>query len=91
MCSSPKGSTTRRWQVNKSEYSRSEHNEYATMVERASAVYDKIEKEKTEKRLAMSRQQSSIGDKQRDVADSIDKSHSNVFSRIKIFLSKSIL
>ena len=91
MCSSPKGSEKKRRQVKKSEYSRSDREEYATMVERASAVYDRIEQEKADRRLAMSLQQSSISDRQEDVSDSIDKSHSNALSRIKAFLSKSIL
>ena len=46
MCSSPKGSTTRRQYAKKSEFSRSEYEEYARMVRRASAVYDNIEQKK---------------------------------------------
>ena len=46
MCSSHKGSTTRRRYTKKSSFSRSEYEEYASMVRRASAVYDKIEQKK---------------------------------------------
>lgn len=50
MCSSPKGSTARSRHRKKSELSCLEYEDYARMLRRASAVYDRIEQEKAERR-----------------------------------------
>ena len=49
MCSSPKGSSQCFRQTKRKEFSRSEYEEQARMMRRASAVYDRIEKEKMQK------------------------------------------
>jgi hypothetical protein len=55
MCSSPRGSTTTRRYAKKT-LSRSEYEEYASMVRRSSAIYDRIEKEKAQKRKLIANQ-----------------------------------
>jgi len=57
MCSSPKGSGQCFRQTKRKEVSRSEYQEYASMIQRASAVYDRIEQEKAEKRLLLANQE----------------------------------
>lgn len=48
MCSSPKGSYQRLRQAKRKEVTRSDYEKYASMIERASVVYDRIEQEKVE-------------------------------------------
>jgi len=86
MCSSPKGSTTRRRHAKRSEFSQLEYEDYARMVQRASAVYDRIEQEKAEKRQLVASQQSLPDNKQKDVLKAEGKTLSSVFSGIKAFL-----
>lgn len=90
MCSSPKGSATRRRHSKKSEFSRSEYEEYARMLRRASAVYDRIEQEKAERRQGIAGQKLELIDSQKDVSKAKDKSQSSVFSCIKAFLLKPV-
>jgi hypothetical protein len=90
MCSSPKGSTTRRRHTKKSEFSRSEYEEYACMVRRASAVYDRIEQKKAERRQVIASKKSAISDKQRELLKDEDNSPSSMFSGIKAFLLKPV-
>ncbi|MFK5948999.1 MAG: hypothetical protein QM500_09565 [Methylococcales bacterium] len=56
MCSSPKGSSQCFRHSKKKEFSRADYDEYASMVERASAVYDRIEREKAEKRELLAKE-----------------------------------
>ncbi|MCF6250956.1 MAG: hypothetical protein L3J75_06770 [Methylococcaceae bacterium] len=90
MCSSPKGSTTRRRHVKKSEFSRSEYEEYARMVRKASAVYDRIEQEKVEKTQVSASQQSTITSNKKDVLKNEDRVLVTVFSGIKAFLLRPV-
>lgn len=85
MCSSPKGSTTRRRHAKKSEFNRSEYEEYARMVRKASAVYDRIEQKKAERAQVIASQKSTITDNKKDVLKNKDKAPSTVFSDIKAF------
>ncbi len=90
MCSSPKGSTTRRRHVKKSEFSHSEYEEYARMVRKASAVYDRIEQEKAEKTQVSASQQSTITDNKKDILKNEDRVLVTVFSGIKAFLLRPV-
>jgi hypothetical protein len=90
MCSSPKGSTTRRRHVKKSEFSRSEYEEYARMVRKASAVYDRIEQEKSERAQVIASQKFTIADNKRVVLKNEDKVPVTFVSGIKAFLLRPV-
>jgi hypothetical protein len=90
MCSSPKGLTTRRRHVKKREFSRSEYEEYARMVRKSSAVYDRIEQEKAEKAQVIASQKSTIKDNKKDDLKCEDSVPVTFFSGIKAFLLRPV-
>ena len=89
MCSSPKGSGQCFRQHRKKEFSRSEHEEHANMMRRASAVYDRIEQEKEEKRQVIASQQLEFNNK-KDKLKQEDKVQIGVFTGIKAFLLQPV-
>jgi len=90
MCSSPKGSSLCFRHTKRKEESRSEYQEYATMVERASAVYDRIEQEKAEKRLLLASQKPSNDIEQTPGLKDQDNVKTRVLSAIKNFLLQPV-
>ena len=88
MCSSPRGSSTRRRHIKKNAFTRLKYEEYSSMMRRASAVYDKIEQEKAKRRQFIASQQPVITKKQNNVSKDEDKNQSNVFSGIKLFFRR---
>lgn len=88
MCSSPKGSTTRQRQTKSKQYTQSDYQEYSTMVERASAVYDRIEKDKAERKDVLASQDEVITNSPVESLASQDNSQLKFFSKIKYFFLK---
>ena len=89
MCSSPKGSSQCFRQNKRREFSRSEHEEHANMMRRASAVYDRIEQEKAEKRQVIASQQLEFNNKKDNLKEE-DKVQVGLFSGIKAFLLQPV-
>ena len=89
MCSSPKGSSQCFRQHRKKEFSRSEHEEHVSMMRRASAVYDRIEQEKAEKRQVIASQQLEFNNKKDNLKEE-DKVKVGVFTGIKAFLLQPV-
>ena len=86
MCSSPKGSSQCFRQTKKKEFSHSEYEEHASMMRRASAVYDRIEKEKAERRQAIANQQTEVEVEIKNVLKDEGNVQSSRFLSIKTFL-----
>ena len=85
MCSSPKGSTQCFRQTKRKEFSRSEYEEHARMMRRASAVYDRIEQEKAERRQAIANQKAVYVMEDKQPLKNRDKVQVGLFSGIKNF------
>jgi len=90
MCSSPKGSRQSLRQTKRKELSRSDYQEYASMVERASAVYDRIEQEKAEKRRLMANQTTTKNTEEKPLLKQQDNAQTRVLSVIKNFLLQAV-
>ena len=89
MCSSPKGSGKCFKQTKRKESSPLEYEEYASMMRRASAVYDRIEQEKAERRLLMASQQSQPNAK-KVIKEKKNKLQGGVLSEVKAFFLQPV-
>ena len=89
MCSSPKASSKCFRQSKKKEFNRSEYEAHASMMRKASLVYDRIEKEKAERQQIMDSQQAESSFK-KDLLKEKDKVQVGVFSVIKAFLLQPV-
>ena len=90
MCSSPKGSSQCFRQTKRKEFIRSEYEAYARMMRRASAVYDRIEQEKAERRLAIANQQAEVDVEIKKLPKDKDKVQIGWFSSIKTFFLQAV-
>ncbi len=90
MCSSPKGSSQCFRQTKKKEFSRSEYEEHASMMRRASAVYDRIEQEKAERRQAIANQHAEVDIEIKKCLKNEDNVQTGRFSSIKTFFLQPI-
>ena len=90
MCSSPKGSTTRRRHGKKTEFSRVEYEEYALMVRRASICYEKAQQRKAERRQQIASQQTVSINKPRDISKGSGGKYPNILSNIKGFFMQTV-
>jgi len=90
MCSSPKGSGQCFRQAKKKEFNRAEYEEHASMMRRASAVYDRIEQEKAESQLLLVNQKSIATIEDEQFLDNKGKTEVGVFSGIKTFFLQPI-
>ena len=86
MCSSPKGSSWCFKQARRKEFSRSDYEEHARMMRRASAVYDRIEQEKADRQLIANQTPQATIDK----SSLEDKAQVRIFSGIKAFLLQTV-
>ncbi|NOR69186.1 MAG: hypothetical protein GQ532_05740 [Methylomarinum sp.] len=90
MCSSPKGSSQCFRQTKRKEVSRSEYEEYASMIQRASAVYDRIEQEKAERQLLLANQKTANNVEQKQLLKDQGNAQAGLFSAIKSFLLQPV-
>jgi len=90
MCSSPRGSSQRLRQTKRKELSRSDYQEYARMIERASAVYDRIEQEKTENRRLIPNLTATNNTEEKPLLKKQDKDQTGLLSVIKSFLLQAV-
>jgi len=92
MCSSPKGSTPCFRQTKRKAFDRSDYEEQASIMRRASMVYDRLEQQKLQKQqLTNNKASVSISDDKVKVSvTNKEKSTTGIFANIKSFLFQPI-
>ena len=90
MCSSPKGSTPCFRQTKRKAFDRLDYEEQASIMRRASMIYDRLEQQKLQKQpLTNNKASVSISDNKVSVTNK-EKSTTGIFANIKSFLFQPI-